>query len=238
MCSLADCQAPMKISDKINQASKDGQPWWSFEFFPPRTEDGWVNLYDRIERMQLLGPIFVDITYVCRSSDPLSPSHRGQRIVLSSLSSSTAKETKQGILTSLRRWGAGGATSEATTAFVKTAHSELGLETCMHLTCTNMPVAMVDAALKVRHPPSPPPRFFEESTGVEDGTDIAWDQEAHDSGCRNILALRGDPPRGSEDWVATEGGFNHAIDLIRHIRTLYGDYFDIGVSPSLLPRRS
>lgn len=47
-------------------------------------------------------------------------------------------------------WGAGGATSEATTAFVKTAHSELGLETCMHLTCTNMPVSMIDSALKVR----------------------------------------------------------------------------------------
>ena len=53
-------------------------------------------------------------------------------------------------LSSCRRWGAGGATSEATTAFVKTAHAELGLETCMHLTCTNMPVAMVDLALKVR----------------------------------------------------------------------------------------
>ena len=38
-----------------------------------------------------------------------------------------------------RSWGAGGATSEATTAFVKAAHADLGLETCMHLTCTNMP---------------------------------------------------------------------------------------------------
>lgn len=54
-------------------------------------------------------------------------------------------------------------------------------------------------------------------------------QEAHDSGCRNILALRGDPPRGSEEWTQTEGGFNHAIDLIRHIRAKYGDYFCIGV---------
>ena len=64
---------------------------------------------------------------------------------------STAKESPSEILTSRRRWGAGGATSEATTAFVKTAHSELGLETCMHLTCTNMPVEMVNSALKVRH---------------------------------------------------------------------------------------
>jgi len=49
-----------------------------------------------------------------------------------------------------RSWGAGGSTSDATTGFVKTAHSELGLETCMHLTCTNMPTEMVDQALKVR----------------------------------------------------------------------------------------
>lgn len=75
--------AVVKISEKIARAEKEGQPWWSFEYFPcvhygspsrapeltspmcsPRTNDGWVNLYDRIERMQLLGPIFVDITYV------------------------------------------------------------------------------------------------------------------------------------------------------------------------------
>ncbi|GAA5915973.1 hypothetical protein JCM5296_000499 [Sporobolomyces johnsonii] len=151
----------VKISDKIRKAEREGRPWWSLEFFPPKTPDGWVNLYDRIERMQQLGPIFVDIT-----------------------------------------WGAGGSTSEATTNFVKTAHAQLGLETCMHLTCTNMPVEMVDQALK----------------------------EAYDSGCRNILALRGDPPRGVEEWKPTEGGFNHAIDLVRHIRAKYGDYFDIGVA--------
>lgn len=58
-------------------------------------------------------------------------------------------------------------------------------------------------------------------------------QEAYDSGCRNILALRGDPPRGVEEWKPVEGGFNHAIDLVRHIRKKYGDYFDIGVRPAL-----
>ena len=54
----------VKISDKIALAEKDGRPWWSFEFFPAKTEEGWVNLFDRIERMSLLGPIFVDITFV------------------------------------------------------------------------------------------------------------------------------------------------------------------------------
>jgi hypothetical protein len=28
------------------------------------------------------------------------------------------------------------------------------------------------------------------------------------------LALRGDPPKGSSEWTATEGGFEHAIDLV------------------------
>jgi 5,10-methylenetetrahydrofolate reductase len=27
----------MKISKKIEQSSKDGKVWWSFEYFPPRT---------------------------------------------------------------------------------------------------------------------------------------------------------------------------------------------------------
>ncbi|GAA93542.1 uncharacterized protein L969DRAFT_89200 [Mixia osmundae IAM 14324] len=150
-----------KISDKIRAAHNEGRNWWSFEYFPPRTEQGLINLYDRIGRMAALGPIFIDIT-----------------------------------------WGAGGTTSDATTQFVKTAHEQFGLETNMHLTCTNMEVGMVERALK----------------------------EAYDSGCRNILALRGDPPRGQEEWKATEGGFNHAIDLIKYIRKNYDDYFDIAVA--------
>lgn len=55
-------------------------------------------------------------------------------------------------------------------------------------------------------------------------------QEAKDYGCRNILALRGDPPAGKEEWEAVEGGFVHGIDLVRHIRKHYGDYFDIAVA--------
>ena len=32
---------------------------------------------------------------------------------------------------------------------------------------------------------------------------------------------------GKDEWEATEGGFVHGIDLVRHIRAQYGDYFDI-----------
>ncbi|KAG6866584.1 hypothetical protein C0991_002072 [Blastosporella zonata] len=59
--------------------------------------------------------------------------------------------------------------------------------------------------------------------------DIAL-REAKEHGCRNVLALRGDPPAGKEEWEAVEGGFTHGIDLVRHIRRHYGDYFDIAVA--------
>lgn len=53
---------------------------------------------------------------------------------------------------------------------------------------------------------------------------------ARDSGIRNILALRGDPPVGSERWRPPPGGFEHASELVRLIRELHGDYFSIGVA--------
>ncbi|KAI8458966.1 methylenetetrahydrofolate reductase [Phakopsora pachyrhizi] len=151
----------MKISQKLAAAEAEGRTSWSFEYFPPKTDNGFSNLYDRIERMSELGPIFIDIT-----------------------------------------WGAGGTTSNLTTDFVKMAHQNFGLETCMHLTCTNMPKEKIDNALK----------------------------QAYKFGCENILALRGDPPKGTDEWTATDGGFEHAIDLIKHIRLSYGDHFDIAVA--------
>ncbi|VDB94255.1 unnamed protein product [Peniophora sp. CBMAI 1063] len=151
----------MKISKKVEKATKEDKVWWSFEYFPPRTAQGLQNLLDRIERMRALGPEFIDIT-----------------------------------------WNAGGRTSELTSELVKTCQGYIGIETCMHLTCTNMPKEKVDIALK----------------------------EAKEAGCRNILALRGDPPMGKEEWTSVEGGFEHGIDLVRHIRAEYGDHFDIAVA--------
>ena len=44
-------------------------------------------------------------------------------------------------------------------------------------------------------------------------------------GVRNIVALRGDPPRGQEKWTATEGGFSSALDLVKcHSCTLRAGY--------------
>ncbi len=99
-------------------------------------------------------------------------------------------------------WGAGGRVAELTSEMVAQAQTYFGLETCMHLTCTDMGEAKVDDALR----------------------------RAYKAGCTNILALRGDPPRDKEAWEAVDGGFRYAKDLVAHIRRTYGDHFDIGVA--------
>ncbi|KYK55670.1 methylenetetrahydrofolate reductase 2 [Drechmeria coniospora] len=107
-------------------------------------------------------------------------------------------------------WGAGGSTSTKSLELAELCQRELGLTTCLHLTCTNMSRRLIDKAL----------------------------EDAKVLGIRNILALRGDPPRRDEyrdaDADADSDGlsdeFNWAIDLVRYIRAKYGDYFCIGVA--------
>jgi len=98
-------------------------------------------------------------------------------------------------------WGAGGSTSQLTLEICTNAQKFVGLNTMMHMTCTNMPKDKIHEAL----------------------------QQAKDSGIQNILALRGDPPRG-EEWKQVEGGFGHAVDLVRYIRQEFGNYFCICVA--------
>lgn len=99
-------------------------------------------------------------------------------------------------------WGAGGSLAQLTCEMVKMSQASFGLETCMHLTCTDMEKEKIDDALS----------------------------EAYRAGCSNILALRGDPPRESEKWQAVEGGFRYAKDLVKYIKNKYGNHFDIGVA--------
>lgn len=63
-------------------------------------------------------------------------------------------------------WGAGGSTAQKTLEICATAQKYCGLETMMHLTCTNMPRSQIDEALR----------------------------QAKDAGIQNILALRGGNP--------------------------------------------
>jgi methylenetetrahydrofolate reductase (NADPH) len=38
------------------------------------------------------------------------------------------------------------------------------------------------------------------------------------AGIQNILALRGDPPKGQENFTVVEGGFAGALDLVKYIK--------------------
>jgi methylenetetrahydrofolate reductase (NADPH) len=48
------------------------------------------------------------------------------------------------------------------------------------------------------------------------------------AGIQNVLALRGDPPAGQEEWTATEGGLSYSRELIELIRAEYN--FAIGAA--------
>jgi methylenetetrahydrofolate reductase (NADPH) len=53
----------MRILDKISDYQRLGKPFFSFEYFPPKTDSGLHNLYSRLDRMAGLEPCFVDITW-------------------------------------------------------------------------------------------------------------------------------------------------------------------------------
>ena len=53
----------MKIIEKIKDYQRLGKPFFSFEYFPPKTESGLHNLYSRLDRMAGLEPCFIDITW-------------------------------------------------------------------------------------------------------------------------------------------------------------------------------
>jgi len=153
----------MKISDKIKdwRQKYPERPFFSLEFFPPKTETGLLNLYDRFDRFSYLHPMWVDVT-----------------------------------------WGAGGSTQSTTLEMCTHLVKYHGLEALMHLTCTNTLKSTIDEVLLA----------------------------CKKNGIRNILALRGDPPVDSDEWKPTDSGLVHAIDLVKHIREKFGDFFCIGVA--------
>jgi methylenetetrahydrofolate reductase (NADPH) len=48
---------------RIDEALASRRPFFSFEFFPPRDDDGWRRLFATISALQPLRPSFVSITY-------------------------------------------------------------------------------------------------------------------------------------------------------------------------------
>ena len=90
-------------------------------------------------------------------------------------------------------YGAGGSTRSFTEEITIQAKRLAGVEVMAHLTCVGQTVEEIDSVLK---------RL--ESEGVE-----------------NVIALRGDPPRGETAFVPVEGGFQHATDLLKHVTSNY-----------------
>lgn len=137
---------------KILQYFSSSQKVFSFEFFPPKTDEGVVQLFKTIGDLKPLNPAFVSVT--C---------------------------------------GAGGGTRDRTVDLVRRIKHQHGIEAMAHLTCTGSDRSEIDRTL----------------------------EEMDKAGIENVLALRGDPPKGETTFHPQAKGFSHASDLVAYIRQRY-----------------
>jgi methylenetetrahydrofolate reductase (NADPH) len=146
---------------RIDERLADGGPCFSFEFFPPKTDQGERNLGRALAELSRLGPAFVSVTY-----------------------------------------GAGGSTEQKakTVDIVSHIKADYGLEAMAHFTCVGATTDELRSVL----------------------------DHMRKSGIQNVLALRGDPPAGQDEWTATEGGLSYSRELIEMIRADYD--FAIGAA--------
>lgn len=87
-------------------------------------------------------------------------------------------------------YGAGGSTRAKTREVVEHIQARTGVTAMAHLTCVN----------------------------ATRGELLALLDEYAGAGIANLLALRGDPPKGEQRFTPTDGGCAHAVDLIDLIR--------------------
>jgi len=59
----------VKVTDILRFARERGEPVFSFEFFPPRTDEGERQLLQTVEALRPLGPGFVSVTYGAGGSE-------------------------------------------------------------------------------------------------------------------------------------------------------------------------
>jgi methylenetetrahydrofolate reductase (NADPH) len=151
----------MRIDERI---AAGAEPSFSFEFFPPRTDEGERNLGRALAELSRLSPTFVSVTY-----------------------------------------GAGGSTTERrkTIDIVRHLKRDYGMEAMAHFTCVGATTAELREMLDTMR----------------------------DAGVENVLALRGDPPEGEDEWTATEGGLSYSRELIELIR----DEYDFAIGAACFP---
>jgi methylenetetrahydrofolate reductase (NADPH) len=97
-------------------------------------------------------------------------------------------------------YGAGGSTRDRTLRIVGRIKRDFGIEAMLHLTCVGSTREMLAAVV----------------------------DEAAALGIENIIALRGDPPKGQTEFKPVEGGFAHAIELVKFLKARGG--FGIAVA--------
>jgi methylenetetrahydrofolate reductase (NADPH) len=151
--------------DEIIASSTD--PVFSFEFFPPKTDEGERNLRATLELLTALDPAFVSVTY-----------------------------------------GAGGSTRNLTVELTKWIKQELGTEAMAHLSCVGA--------------------SREELRSILDGMQTA--------GIDNVLALRGDPPRGETEWKPHPGGLRYSTELAALISGSYPFAIGAACFPEVHPQ--
>jgi methylenetetrahydrofolate reductase (NADPH) len=101
--------------------------------------------------------------------------------------------------------GAAGSTRERTADLAIELQDEFGLTAMAHLVCTGTTQSQLDETL--RHM---------QACGID-----------------NILALRGDPPKGAAEWAPVEGGFRHANELAAFVR----EHFSLGIGGACYPEK-
>jgi methylenetetrahydrofolate reductase (NADPH) len=100
-------------------------------------------------------------------------------------------------------YGAGGSTRDRTIDITKRIKRELGIEAMAHFTCVGATTDELRSTL----------------------------DEMREAGIENVLALRGDPPQGQEEWTATEGGLSYSTELAQ----LISDNYDFTIGAACFP---
>jgi methylenetetrahydrofolate reductase (NADPH) len=103
-------------------------------------------------------------------------------------------------------YGAGGSTQTKTLDIVARVREMSGLPVATHLTCVGSTADQLAEYLT----------------------------EARKRGVDNVVALRGDPPKGETAFKATEGGFRYANELVAFIRE---NFADMGIAVAGYPEK-
>jgi len=90
-------------------------------------------------------------------------------------------------------YGAGGSTRSKTVDLVGKIKNRIGIESMAHLTCVGHKKDEIVSVL----------------------------ESLKNCGIENILALRGDPPKGEKKFVKPEGGFGYANELVSFIKSKF-----------------